>query len=63
MSQKILTIYGEDFHIFLGLEGVETNAIEAVSDREISAIPVVIDATNSTTPNTATVDEKRKQRK
>ena len=58
MSQKILTMYGEDSLIVLGLEGVETNDIEVVSHIEISTIPVVIDATNNTMPNTATVDEK-----
>ena len=59
MSQKILAIYREDSTIFLGMEGVETNDIKVVSDIEISAIPVVIDVTNSTMPNTVTVDEKR----
>ena len=38
---------------------METNDIEVVSDIEISAIPVVIDATNSAMPNPVTVDEKR----
>ena len=42
---------------------METYDIEVVSDIEISAILVVTDARNSTMPNTATVDEKRKQRK
>ena len=59
ISQKLLAIYGEDSPIFLGLEGVETNDIEVVSDIEISAIPVMIDATNSAMPNTVTVDDKR----
>nr|XP_047124218.1 uncharacterized protein LOC124806953 [Hydra vulgaris] len=58
MSKKILAIYGENSPIFLGLEGLETNDIEVVSDIEISAMPVVFDATNSATPNTVTTDEK-----
>ena len=40
------------------MKGVETNDIEVISDIEISAIPVVIDATNSAMPNTLTVDVK-----
>ena len=43
----------------LGLEGVETNDIEVISDIEISAISVVIDATSSTIPNNVTEDENR----
>ena len=56
MNQKILAVYGEDSPILLGLEGVETNDIEVVLDIEISAVIIMIDATNSKMPNTVTVD-------